>query len=586
MKIFYIFTFILLAFKGNSNASLVCDLYLAPSLVPGLGRGVIAGRLYGQGEQMLGTLSIFVPHELQNRTINYAWQSPDNRFSALAFGPWSLYNSRKVPQAGFTRIDGAFSTARSVAVTSHASSEPFRYFATTDISIGEEVFTDYGDEWFSFRVQVDDRPQFRHSISAPEGMYPEQWMIKSAEAVDSPDKELFQTVSETTNVVIDIEFDANTVVVTDDVVTSSITDISQVDLSIKETEHACDLYLAPSLVPGLGRGVIAGKPYGQSEPMIGTMSIFISDLVQNRTRYYTWQSPDVRFSSLAIGPWSLYNSRNDPQAGFTRIDGAFSTARSAAVAGHASSEPFRYFATTDISIGEEVFTDYGDEWFSFRGIVYNESLMANVPRYSLEELKSVGHCMTDVIVSESIIPGAGKGLFSRVSFKTGEVVSVSPVLMVPRGEAEAASADSVVLNFCITSGESDVALLPLSFGAMSNHGGREANMRLAWYDWGDSEGLSQKLSRSMQELMESPYATLDIGYIATRDIAVGEELTIDYGSEWESEWSLYQERLSLWETYRSRSRRSSVQVDDRPQFRHSISAPEGMYPEQWIMLDP
>eukprot|EP01034_Spumella_vulgaris_P033395 gene33395-41210_t len=39
-----------------------------------------------------------------------------------------------------------------------------------------------------------------------------------------------------------------------------------------------------------------------------------------------------------------------------------------------------------------------------------------------------GHCLTDVIIAQSAIPLAGKGLFAKKSFLRNEKVVIAPVL--------------------------------------------------------------------------------------------------------------------------------------------------------------
>jgi hypothetical protein len=202
-----------------------------------------------------------------------------------------------------------------------------------------------------------------------------------------------------------------------------------------------------------------------------------------------------------------------------------------------------------------------------------------------------------------MLPKAGKGLFAKIAYKAGEIVTISPVGVLPRHAVEAASdKESVLLNFCIVSEGTDVALFPFGLAGMANHGGRRSNMHMEWYAWsksnksgtdkdtnnndddtgaaaaagGDMDALKDMLGRSADELTGLPYAPLDIAYRATRDIMAGEELTVYYGESWESSWRGYLDRLQVW-----LSHRKAGDPQDKPLFRHGIEAPSGMYPDHW-----
>jgi hypothetical protein len=102
-------------------------------------------------------------------------------------------------------------------------------------------------------------------------------------------------------------------------------------------------------------------------------------------------------------------------------------------------------------------------------------------------------------VSESKIPGAGKGLFAKVPLAQGDRLEVIGVL-VPAGSAS---------DFCTQYADrykfrvGDLLLIPLGFGGMVNHS-RNPNM---------------------EKLIEGQSITL----VTTRPISAGEELTFQYG---------------------------------------------------------
>lgn len=137
-----------------------------------------------------------------------------------------------------------------------------------------------------------------------------------------------------------------------------------------------------------------------------------------------------------------------------------------------------------------MFTNYGKRWFKDRRIKRNTAPTNASTAYSLPELQQHGRCLTDVVLGDSSLPFAGKGVFANKPFRAGEVVSVSPALVLPRHAVEQEGEHSVLINYCITSssededgGErvSDVALFPLSLAGMMNHGaGDMANVAMDW----------------------------------------------------------------------------------------------------------
>lgn len=244
-----------------------------------------------------------------------------------------------------------------------------------------------------------------------------------------------------------------------------------------------------------------------------------------------------------------------------------------------------YFSTTtDVFVGEELFTNYGGEqWFNARGIPYDsgeDSLDVDDRSRDIEELSASGHCLTDVAVDDSAIPGAGQGVYAERSFKAGEVVSITPVLILPKHILNDTYANSVMVNYVLSVDGSDVTLLPLGRASMVNNGGKESSLSVHWYDWEGQRVLydqypSAALERSIEELEASHFANLDISYVATRDIEEGEELTLNYGPEWEAAWKEYQN--TIW-----RRKQLIHAAIDPPIFRQPIGVSATMFPSSWM----
>ena len=107
-------------------------------------------------------------------------------------------------------------------------------------------------------------------------------------------------------------------------------------------------------------------------------------------------------------------------------------------------------------------------------------------------------------VRPSTVQGAGRGVFSRRAFESGEIVMQAPVLQYPRGEV---SPQGVLARY--QGGDADMAFLCFDYQGLVNTSpdARENNVRA---EWRIKEGLSQ--------------------FVASKAIAPGDELFQNYGA--------------------------------------------------------
>lgn len=97
----------------------------------------------------------------------------------------------------------------------------------------------------------------------------------------------------------------------------------------------------------------------------------------------------------------------------------------------------------------------------------------------------------------------GRGVFAAREFREGEVVEVCPSVSIPEEEAEGEHIRSYVFD----SRQPGKVLLLLGYGMLYNHS-------------------------SQPNLYHRVAGRLSIEFVALRDIAVGEELTHDYGADY------------------------------------------------------
>jgi len=190
----------------------------------------------------------------------------------------------------------------------------------------------------------------------------------------------------------------------------------------------------------------------------------------------------------------------------------------------------------------------------------------------LQWLQQHGRCMDSLETRED-------GAFSKRHLQAGEVVASSPVHLVydetmlhryqktkvtgpfwaigenaPSYPSDWADVESdtgwlrhldnqtgheLVLNYCFGQQHSSVLLCPYGAGVNSiNHHHSEPNVRVDW-DHSFVGGHEDEWLTMSYHQLEDQRPRLALSYIALRDIQPGEEILLDYGSEWEKAWSSY-----------------------------------------------
>jgi SET domain len=196
-------------------------------------------------------------------------------------------------------------------------------------------------------------------------------------------------------------------------------------------------------------------------------------------------------------------------------------------------------------------------------------------------------------VQKSLIPSAGKGLFAARNFEAGEIVTISPTMVVSKQQVERMSreTDSIFQNYCIASPDvSSIVLFPFGLSGIANHARAEkANMEMEWYWWSEDE-RENKMNASAEDLSRAAFAQLDIAFRAKVDILEGTELTYDYGEDWADDWVNYLGQLNQWHIneawigYADSNHEplsSKVKNLVLPEFRSFIAAPENFFFPHW-----
>lgn len=211
-------------------------------------------------------------------------------------------------------------------------------------------------------------------------------------------------------------------------------------------------------------------------------------------------------------------------------------------------------------------------------------------------------------------------MFASRSFEPGEIVTISPVLLLPVANIDDGSGydSSVLMNYVMSIKQASIALLPFGMSGIANHapslnettmGSFKANMKPEWFYWDESMSSSpssqnssessssssskettRPTAKSLLELSQQPFTQLDLAFRALRFISEGEELLYSYGPQWQSTWNKHIVDLR---DYHRKHRMKKIKVKNEygemvegdyqhpPLFRTFIGDPENLFFAHW-----
>mmetsp|Transcript_6974 Transcript_6974/g.13328 ORF Transcript_6974/g.13328 Transcript_6974/m.13328 type:complete len:473 (+) Transcript_6974:61-1479(+) len=351
---------------------------------------------------------------------------------------------------------------------------------------------------------------------------------------------------------------------------------------------SCDLYLAPLKTQrenGFRTGIYAGRDFRQSELLEVSSSLLMKSAVIEEWQLYdySFETESKDYEMHLFGSPAIIAHREHGNVHHFWTQEENTDIPLVPPNPYTDFDTVSFYAETRIAQGEELLLSNGDMDIDLDaeeeslGIEYGEDDFAP---HTIAELRRVGHCLSNVYVDESTISQAHDGLFTKNTVKKGDIVTISPMMVLPRHKVEKQNDNSLLINYCISRNDSDVALLPVGLAGMINHNngdyGDVANLHMEWHSW-DSPSGKTKVKWETKPLEAAEFPPLYVKYVADRDIYAGEELTISYGSDWEAAWKEFDAASRAVECSAD-SREESVE----PQFRHYITAPEGFFPENFV----
>lgn len=193
------------------------------------------------------------------------------------------------------------------------------------------------------------------------------------------------------------------------------------------------------------------------------------------------------------------------------------------------------------------------------------SLFQESTTRSIDWLQTHGACLDNIEGRRSTIQEAGRGAFATRFLARDQVITISPlihmldskILDMHRFDFNMETKSytkhqpmppQLVTNYCF--GHSDTKLLLCPYGSGVNYINHQnsllANVRIVWPEDGVLNQKAAKLDVPLEEWdPEDKKSVLAFEYIATRDIQAGEELFLDYGSDWEE---AYAQHVQNWDT--------------------------------------
>lgn len=173
---------------------------------------------------------------------------------------------------------------------------------------------------------------------------------------------------------------------------------------------------------------------------------------------------------------------------------------------------------------------------------------------SIEWLNKHGRCIDHIRPGQSTIKQAGHGGFANRDLPAGTLITTSPLHHVRKTFANMYAftfedgewirhEDNIVgyqlmLNYCFNHAMSTMLFCPYGGGInYLNHDRERANVKIRWaVDFPFAHNQTVLAVEPFEYLASTSRPLLGFDYVATKDIAEGEEMFLDYGDEWIRAW--------------------------------------------------
>jgi len=194
-------------------------------------------------------------------------------------------------------------------------------------------------------------------------------------------------------------------------------------------------------------------------------------------------------------------------------------------------------ATRDLAAGSEITIGAGDG----REVrpASQQTIDRNAPRRTPTWLRKHGMCMDNIRIYPAIDPSMGRGAFAAYGLGKGMLVAPAPLQAFRRSIFEKRAPQEILFNYCFQPKGLDLLLFPYGHGVgLINHSSQHTNVGLRWST--SNMNHPQWLDLPLDEFWKITYqGGLLLEVYALRDLTEGEELFLDYGTEWETAWNTH-----------------------------------------------
>ena len=271
-----------------------------------------------------------------------------------------------------------------------------------------------------------------------------------------------------------------------------------------EIPEGCSLILGDSSIKDGGWGIFTLKPFATGEAIVhnGDPVIQIPDPNPQKLHgmrrllwNYLWDGQEASgqyegqrvmstipgIGMLANGDPNLHNVLPNIKP---KIDNAGQTRTQSPGAGAFTHyHNLTWYAKTDIKAGDELFVNYGEDWFKERGYLNQPSPSE---KRSIPWLLQNGYCLDNIIPGISTIDHAGRGAFASRDLEEGAIVAPVPVLPVSSESlgmmkqhisGRLIFTDQLIKNYCFGHSNSSLHLYPYSpVVNLINHDSQKPNV--------------------------------------------------------------------------------------------------------------
>eukprot|EP00532_Pseudo-nitzschia_australis_P009551 CAMPEP_0168167370 /NCGR_PEP_ID=MMETSP0139_2-20121125/2513_1 /TAXON_ID=44445 /ORGANISM="Pseudo-nitzschia australis, Strain 10249 10 AB" /LENGTH=606 /DNA_ID=CAMNT_0008084607 /DNA_START=46 /DNA_END=1866 /DNA_ORIENTATION=+ len=374
--------------------------------------------------------------------------------------------------------------------------------------------------------------------------------------------------------------------------TDKYTRIGSGTLGNQDNEQ-CDFYLAESAIPRGGLGVFTTLPLAKGSPTQAwpDICIYLTDAKKSKGTEidtHTWQS--YRFGAqwlggrgqvraACMGLVTIFNSMGMKEYASARPDAASSLVHTNGGLDR-SRDPgagaiTQYYGATSVAIrdlvaGSELMLwddGHGGDQYALDAVRNDGRSELDIelvppPVRSLEWLQKHGMCADNIQVRTATDPTMGRGAYAKRFLSKGRVIAPVPLQIYPNRAKFLApvdeerkiyekrrkvkfESDQLFVNYSFQPKGSTLLLYPYGPGVgLINHASKTSekiNAVLRWSDHHMNHGkqwLDSSFSLDQFWKMQYP-GSLILDVVALRDISEGEEIFIDYGTDWEAAWKEY-----------------------------------------------